>query len=61
MLTAIAMAVYGDDYRFGHNFLSELGATYTWAGTPNHPAAVLFAIALAGLGCAFVAFVVTVG
>jgi hypothetical protein len=56
VLTAIAMVVYGDDYRFGYNFLSELGATHTWSGTPNHAAAVLFGIALASLGCAFVAF-----
>ncbi len=56
VLTAIAMVVYGDGYRFSHNFLSELGATTTWSGTPNHAAAVLFGIALAGLGSAFVAF-----
>jgi len=56
VLTAIAMVAYADGYSFTNNFLSELGATHTWAGTPNHVAALLFALALGGLGCAFVAF-----
>jgi len=55
-LTTIAMRVRAGGYDFFANFLSELGATRTWTGQPNHPAAVLFGIALGTLGVAFVAF-----
>jgi len=55
-LTAIAIRVYAGGYDFFANFLSELGATYTWSGQPNHAAAALFSIALGTLGAAFVAF-----
>src|SRR5439155_11545077 len=56
VLTAIAMQLYPGGYRFFMNFLSELGATRTWEGEPNHGGAVLFAIALGTLGIAMVAF-----
>ena len=56
VLTAIAMRVRAGGYDFFGNFLSELGATRTWTGLPNHPSAVLFGIALGTLGVAFVAF-----
>jgi uncharacterized protein (DUF486 family) len=56
VLTTIAMHYYADGYRFTGNFLSELGMTTTWWGRPNHTSAVLFSIALATLGIAFVAF-----
>ena len=65
VLTAIAMQVYAGGtiwnpwapgYAFGGNFLSELGATRAWSGHDNHASAVLFSLALATLGIAFVAF-----
>jgi hypothetical protein len=64
-LTAIAMAFYSGGsmldrsahgYTFSANFLSDLGATQSWSGEPNHISAVLFSCALAGIGAAFVAF-----
>jgi hypothetical protein len=58
-LTAVAMAVYGDRYRFFEHFVSELGATRTWAGRANHASMLLFSIALATVGVAFVAFAPT--
>ncbi len=65
VLTATAMIVYAGGtyadpsaagYDLARNFLSELGATRTWSGQPNHPSAVLFGIALGGVGVAFVGF-----
>lgn len=65
VLVAIAMVVYAGGnhfdpyargYAFTTNFLSELGATRSWVGTPNTAAAILFSIALGGIGLAFVAF-----
>jgi hypothetical protein len=65
VLTTIAMAVYAGGnlvdpwargYTFTRNFLSDLGATRAWSGQPNHPAALLFGIALGTLGAAFVGF-----
>lgn len=64
-LTAIAMHVYAGGkladpwakgYDFSGNFLSELGATRSWAGQSNTPSAALFTIALGSLGLALVAF-----
>jgi hypothetical protein len=64
VLTACAMAVYAGGsymnpdapgYAFTRNFFSDLGATHTWRGR-NTPSAVLFAIALATVGAAFLAF-----
>jgi hypothetical protein len=56
-LVIVAMMVFADGhYALAGNFLSELGATRTWAGAPNLPAAVLFSIALGGIGLAFVVF-----
>lgn len=55
-LSTIAMCVYPDDYDFFARCLSDLGATRTWSGQPNHAAAALFGIALGTLGVAFVAF-----
>jgi hypothetical membrane protein len=59
VLTAIAMHVYADGYRFTNNFFSELGMTTTWWGRTNHVSAALFSIALATLGIAFIAFATT--
>ncbi|MBK9032473.1 MAG: hypothetical protein IPL61_14380 [Myxococcales bacterium] len=65
VLTAIAMVAYAGGsfadpssrgYQFTRNFLSELGATRSWGGRPNHVSAGLFALALGGLGLAFAAF-----
>jgi hypothetical protein len=56
VLTTIAMYVYAEHYEFSFNFLSELGATRTWAGAPNHPSAVLFGLALGGVGTGFIGF-----
>lgn len=56
VLSVIAMQVYGEPYRFFFHFLSELGATHTWSGRPNHVAMVLFSVALASLGLALIAF-----
>lgn len=55
VLTAVAMWLY-PRYRFADHFLSDLGATRTWSGEPNHAAAVVFAIAVATLGLAMVVF-----
>jgi hypothetical protein len=55
-LTAIAMALYAEPYDLAGNFLSELGATRTWSGAPNHASAALFAIALGTLGLATIGF-----
>lgn len=55
-LTVIAMAVYADRYRFFGNFMSELGATHAWSGQSNHLSMLLFSLALATVGVAFVAF-----
>jgi len=43
-------------YDLARNFLSDLGATKSWAGVANHPSAVLFSIALGSIGLAFIAF-----
>lgn len=43
-------------YRFGGNFLSDLGATTAWCGRPNHLGTALFGVALGTLGAAFVVF-----
>src|SRR5438045_2679159 len=56
VLTTIAMAIYPGGYRFTENFLSELGATRTWTGEPNHAGTVLFGIALGTLGVAAIGF-----
>jgi hypothetical protein len=55
-LVAVAMLLYAEPYHFSQNFLSELGMTRTWSGTPNHVSSVLFGIALASVGAAFIAF-----
>jgi hypothetical protein len=65
VLTAIAMRVYaggqwGDPwskgYAFFGNFLSDLGATRAHSGHSNTASMMLFSIALATLGLAFIAF-----
>lgn len=56
VLVTLAMWWYAERYDFTGNFLSELGATRTWAGRPNHASAGLWMVALAGLGLALVAF-----
>ncbi len=56
VLVVAAMFVFPGGYDFAMNFLSELGGTRTWTGQGNLPGAVLFSIALATLGLAFVAF-----
>jgi hypothetical protein len=56
VLTTIAMAVYADRYQFLGNSLSDLGATHAWSGRANHPAMILFSVALTGLGLAFIGF-----
>ncbi|MGE5186148.1 MAG: DUF998 domain-containing protein [Acidobacteriota bacterium] len=56
VLVAIAMVVFPGGYDLATNFLSELGGTRTWTGQANTTGAVLFSIALASLGVAFVAF-----
>src|ERR1051325_89051 len=43
-------------YQLAHNFLSDLGATHSFAGRTNYISAVLFGIALATLGIALVVF-----
>jgi hypothetical membrane protein len=55
VLSAIAMRLY-PSYQFTENFLSDLGATRTWGGVPNHASAVVFAITVATLGFGFVIF-----
>ena len=56
LLTTIAMRVYPDGYKLTQNFFSDLGATRSWYGHPNHVSAVLFTIALGTLGIAFIVF-----
>jgi hypothetical protein len=65
VLTAIAMWIYPGGtlrtpsttaYSFTGNFFSDLGATRTWSGAPNHTGSILFGIALGTLGVAFIAF-----
>ncbi len=65
VLTAIAMVLYAGGtwfdpsasrYELAHNFFSDLGATHAWSGRANYDSAVLFTIALATLGIAFIAF-----
>lgn len=65
VLTAIAMQVYAGGtiwnpwapgYTFAGDFLSDLGATRAWSGHDNHASMVLFALALATLGIAFIVF-----
>jgi hypothetical protein len=65
VLSAIAMRVFAGGtprnpwaprYDFWNNFLSELGATHTWAGRRNYASMVLFSIGLATIGVAMVAF-----
>lgn len=50
----VAPSARGFDH--ARNFLSDLGATTTWSGEDNTPSAVVFAVALAGLGAALAAF-----
>ena len=68
VLTALAMHVYAGGkltdpwakgYDFSGNFLSELGATRSWAGQPNTASAALFTVALGSLGLALVLFSAT--
>ena len=65
VLTSIAMHVYAGGtiwnpwapgYTFDGNFLSELGSTRAWSGHDNHASMILFSLALATLGIAFIAF-----
>jgi hypothetical protein len=56
VLVAIAIALYADGYGLAEHYLSELGAITTWTGRPNHASAILFGLALAGLGGGLVAF-----
>src|SRR3954471_9360910 len=44
-------------YHIAGNFLSDLGMTHAFSGRANYTSSVLFAIALATLGAALVAFV----
>lgn len=55
VLTGIAMQLY-PGYQFSAHFFSDLGATWTWAGAPNHASAVVFAITVAVVGIAMVGF-----
>ena len=64
-LVAIAMVLYpggtwsdpsAPHYELAHNFLSDLGATRTFSGASNTASLLLFAIALATIGGALVAF-----
>lgn len=55
VLTGIAMQLY-PGYRFSAHFFSDLGATRTWAGAPNHASAAVFAITVAIVGIAMVVF-----
>ena len=65
VLVSAAMALYGGghyydtaapDYGFTKNFLSDLGMTRAWSGQSNMISAVLFSIALATVGVAFILF-----
>jgi hypothetical protein len=65
VLVAAAMVLYpggtwfdpaATRYELARNFLSDLGATHVFSGRANYTSAALFAIALATLGGALVAF-----
>ncbi|HTR54822.1 MAG TPA: hypothetical protein VMJ10_29240 [Kofleriaceae bacterium] len=65
VLVAAAMVAYpggtwwdrdATSYQLAHNFLSDLGATHAFSGRANHPAQILFAVALVTLGGALVPF-----
>ena len=65
VLTAAAMVAYAGGtwyapqaphYRLSGNFLSDLGATRTFAGHANASSCVLFAIALISIGLALIPF-----
>jgi hypothetical membrane protein len=65
VLVTAAMAFYAGGnyydtgaagYGFTENFLSDLGMTRAWSGQPNTLSAVLFSIALATVGVAFILF-----
>lgn len=55
VLTGVAMQLY-PGYRFGGHFFSDLGATRTWFGEPNHLVVVLFGIAVVTLGAGMIGF-----
>ena len=68
VLVAIAMVAYPGGtwldptsarYQLAHNFLSDLGATRALSGRTSYLSAALFALALATLGSALVAFAPT--
>src|SRR5262249_2100887 len=65
VLTGCAMVAYAGGtwsdpttthYELTRNFLSDLGMTHSFAGHANYLASVLFALALASLGAALIAF-----
>jgi len=65
VLVPVAMALYAggnyydvdaDGYAVTRNFLSDLGMTRSWSGHSNTVSAVLFSIALATVGVAFILF-----
>lgn len=56
VLTTIAMRLYADHYSVFGNFFSELGTTHTGSGRSNHASMIVFSIAVATLGLAFVPF-----
>lgn len=55
ILTGVAMQLY-PGYRFREHFFSDLGATRTWFGEPNHVVVVLFGIAVVTLGAGMIVF-----
>jgi hypothetical protein len=68
VLVAIAMLAYPGGtwldptaarYELSHNFLSDLGATRAFSGRASYTSAALFALALATIGSALVAFAPT--
>ncbi len=54
VLTTIAMRLY-PGYHFSDHFFSDLGATHTWYGVPNH-AVPVFVVAVVTLGASLVVF-----
>lgn len=65
VLTGCAMVAYAGGtwfdpdasrYELSHNFLSDLGMIHTFSGRANYAASALFAMALASLGAALIAF-----
>ncbi len=69
VLTFVAMLLFsgtpraggGDGYSFFRNFLSELGMTVTFDGTPNMPSTVLFVIALSVAGLGLISYFTAAG